>query len=60
MNERLHRNADGIICSSMSAVLPGEAVRRVLIAFRMEKGCVLLEVAGKAVCEKPYRRVNAR
>lgn len=51
MNERLHRNADGIICSSMSAVLPGEAVRRVLIDFRMEKGCVLLEVAGKAVCE---------
>ena len=48
MNSTLREDADAIIRASLNAVLPDEAVRRALEAFRPGKGRVLLVAAGKA------------
>ena len=42
MNSTLREDADAIIRASLNAVLPDEAVRRALEAFRPGKGRVLL------------------
>ena len=47
MNSTLREDADAIIRASLNAVLPDEAVRRALEAFRPGKGRVLLVAAGK-------------
>ena len=59
MNPTLRRDADAIICSSLNAVLPDEAVRRALKAFAPRGGRVLLVAAGKAAWQMAHAAVEA-
>ena len=59
MNLTLRRDADAIICSSLNAVLPDEAVRRALKAFAPRGGRVLLVAAGKAAWQMAHAAVEA-
>lgn len=54
MNSTLREDADAIIRASLNAVLPDEAVRRALEAFRPGKGRVLLVAAGKAAWQMAH------
>ena len=59
MNTTLRRDADEIIRASIQAVLPDEAVRRALKAFRPKGGRVLLVAAGKAAWQMAHAAVEA-
>lgn len=58
MNSTLREDADAIIRASLNAVLPDEAVRRALEAFRPGKGRVLLVAAGKAAWQMAHTAVE--
>ena len=58
MNSTLREDADAIIRASLNAVLPDEAVRRALEAFRPSKGRVLLVAAGKAAWQMAHTAVE--
>ena len=59
MNSTLRKDADAIIRASLNAVLPDEAVRRALKAFRPGKGRVFLVAAGKAAWQMAHAAVEA-
>ena len=58
MNSTLREDADAIIASSLTAVLPDEAVRRALKAFAPKGGRVLLVAAGKAAWQMAHAAVE--
>ena len=58
MNSTLREDADAIIRASLNAVLPDEAVRRALEAFRPGKGRVLLVAVGKAAWQMAHTAVE--
>lgn len=59
MNKQLRSDADQIIASSIRAVLPDEAVRRALDAFKPGTGKTLLVAIGKAAWQMAKAAVTA-
>ena len=59
MDLRMRRDADRIVSASLRAVLPDEAVRRALEAFRPAGGRTLLVAAGKAAWQMAAAAADA-